>query len=193
LSRIGSRSILESSDIWCGHHVHSTWTQSNIYGTRWRGTFAPTILHLQTPGSCGWLSRWHGSAYLQRSSVHLWYRRHVGLPHFAGLEGVIHDTRYLSHDFWLFSILNHAVSSFENILVSQTHQSVWNNYVTCNSNKVHLCLMSDHSALTAASTWRSYHHQVTLDTMIIVLLRWAHSTTSSLILLLISLVRRRLP
>jgi hypothetical protein len=38
------------------------------------------------------------------SSVHLWNRCHVELLHFAGLEGVLHDTRYLSHDFWHFSV-----------------------------------------------------------------------------------------
>jgi hypothetical protein len=104
LSRIGSRSILESSDKWCGHHVRPTWTQSSIYGTWWRGPFAPKILRLQIPGSCGRLSKRHGSTFLQRSSVHLWNRCHVELLHFAGLEGVLHDTRYLSHDFWHFSV-----------------------------------------------------------------------------------------
>jgi hypothetical protein len=69
-----------------------------------RGPFTPKIQHLQIPGSCERLSRWHGSTSLQRSSVHLWYRCHIDLLHFAVLEGVIHDTRYLSHDFWYFSV-----------------------------------------------------------------------------------------
>jgi hypothetical protein len=81
-------------------------SQSSIYGTWWRGPFAPKFLRIQMPGSCGRLSRRHGSTFLQRSSVHLWKRCHVELLHFAGLEGVLHDTRYLSHDFWHFSVLN---------------------------------------------------------------------------------------
>jgi hypothetical protein len=84
---ISSKSILEISDEWCGHHVRPTWTQLSIYGTWWRGPFTPEIVHLQILESYGQLSSQHGSTSLQRSSV--------DLLHFARL-----GTRYLSHDFW---------------------------------------------------------------------------------------------
>jgi hypothetical protein len=108
LSRIGSRSILESSDEWCGHHVHPTWTQASIYGT-WRiGQLKPKIQHLQIPGSCGQLSRRIGSTSLHGSSVHLWNRCDVELLHFAGLVEVLHDTTFLSMTFgtWNMRVYN---------------------------------------------------------------------------------------
>lgn len=52
------------------------------------------------PGNNGQLFRWHGLTSLQKSSGHLWNRCHVELLHFARLEEVVHDTRYVSHDFW---------------------------------------------------------------------------------------------
>jgi hypothetical protein len=104
LSRIGSRSIPESSDEWCDHHIRPIWTQWRIYGRWWRGPLGPKIRYLQITGSCGWLSRRHGSTSLQRSSVHLWNWCHIKLLQFAGQEGVLHDTRYLSHDFWHFTV-----------------------------------------------------------------------------------------
>jgi hypothetical protein len=36
--------------------------------------------------------------------IQLWNRCHIDLLHFAELEGIIHDARYLSHDFWHFSV-----------------------------------------------------------------------------------------
>ncbi|PNF36361.1 hypothetical protein B7P43_G18110 [Cryptotermes secundus] len=45
-----------------------------------------------------------GSTSLQRSSIHLWNRCHVELLQFAELKRVLHDTLYLSHDFWHFSV-----------------------------------------------------------------------------------------
>jgi hypothetical protein len=104
LSGICSRSILESSEKWYGHHVCPTWIQSSIYGTWWRGPFRPKILHIQIPRSYGQLSRWHSAKSLQRSSIHTWNWCHVKLLHFARLEGVLHNTGYLFHEFWHFSV-----------------------------------------------------------------------------------------
>jgi hypothetical protein len=104
LSRTGSRSILERSNEWCGHHVRPTWTQASICGTWWRGPFATQEPAPTNTRDCGGLSRRHGSRSLQRAYVHLWHRCHVESLHFAGLQGLLHDTRYLSHDFWHLSL-----------------------------------------------------------------------------------------
>lgn len=71
LSWIYFRRILEIFNEWCGHQLHLTWAETNIYGTQWKLLFEWRILHLQISGSCEQLSKWYSSKSLQRSSNHM--------------------------------------------------------------------------------------------------------------------------
>lgn len=44
-------------------------------------------------------------AHLQRPSAHLWNQCHVELLHFIRLEGVLHNARHLTHDFYYVRLI----------------------------------------------------------------------------------------
>lgn len=146
LSRTGSKSILDSSDKWYGHHVYQVWTQYWTYGTLWKGPFELKILHLLIPDNYGELFRQHGSIYPSRSLRHLWNTCHVELLHFAGLEGILHDTRYIFHDFWHFTLWVNVFAIMFRAVVHNLENS--SHIITNQPNKV-----SCHSTLKLHFFW----------------------------------------
>lgn len=110
LLRMALRCILENSDEWWNHLVHSLCAQLDIYGTWWQGSFICRTQYLQIAGSHGQLLRQHRSTSLQKTTN----TNGIKLLYFARLEGVLHDIRYLSDDF-----TNHGRTKI--ILLSNFH------------------------------------------------------------------------
>lgn len=88
VARIGARSLLETSDKWCGDHNRT------ITGTQWTA-----LLNLQMSGSYVQLLRWCCSISVQMSCNDLWNRCQSTCCAFTGLKVVLQNTRHLLHDF----------------------------------------------------------------------------------------------
>lgn len=89
-------SILETSNKWYSHYIHSTWSQLSIYRTWWRGIFTHRIFSTEQ------LSRQHGLTSSKRYANQLWNWYHIALLHFAIQYGALHNSKHLP---WLLAII----------------------------------------------------------------------------------------